>query len=313
MKSSGPQVSGRPSARPASCVQAQLGGMKKALAPASKQTQGQPVWGRGHCTTALFLCQFAPQGGEKLRQVLPAEKPRVVAATRGKPESLGRKITGFGIGLQVCATGWQRPGKPLFLPGTGWNTTEGKGSFHARATPQNPARKKRDSQRNADHKKDSAPGRKKPAFPAGLYSWCTWTLRGDRPAPARANRRKSPHRKKSSTHRGLYTTGITLPLYAGESQRITAIKKRAAQRRCWRAKVWETVRIKKAKSGEYKKEYPPSLWLLDGCPGDRRGEGFPTLAGFVVKGDALHGATFTCLLSCFPPIFPPHCPAHSTS
>ncbi len=31
--------------------------MKKALAPASKQTQGQPVWGRGHCTTALFFLQ----------------------------------------------------------------------------------------------------------------------------------------------------------------------------------------------------------------------------------------------------------------
>ena len=89
-------------------------------------------------------------------------------------------------------------------------------------------------------------------------------------------------------------------------------KKRAAQRRCWRAKVWETVRIKKAKSGEYKKEYPPSLWLMDGCHGDRRGEGFPTLAGFVVKGDALHGAAFTCLLSCFPPIFPPRCPAQNT-
>ena len=31
--------------------------MKKALAPASKQTQGQPMWGRGHCTTALFFLQ----------------------------------------------------------------------------------------------------------------------------------------------------------------------------------------------------------------------------------------------------------------
>ena len=122
------------------------------------------MWGRGHCTTALFLCQFAPQGGEKLRQVLPAEKPRVVAATRGKPESLGRKITGFGIGLQACATGWQRPGKPLFLLGPGWNTTESKGSFHAHATPQNRAQKKRDSQRNADHKKALPPGQKKAGF-----------------------------------------------------------------------------------------------------------------------------------------------------
>ena len=31
--------------------------MKKALAPASKQTQGQPMWGRGHCTTAHFFLQ----------------------------------------------------------------------------------------------------------------------------------------------------------------------------------------------------------------------------------------------------------------
>ena len=54
------------------------------------------------------------------------------------------------------------------------------------------------------------------------------------------------------------------------------------------------MRIKKAKSGEYKKEYPPSLWLVDVCPGDRRGEGFPTLAGFVVKGDALHSAASPC-------------------
>ena len=141
--------------------------MKKALAPASKQTQGQPVWGRGHCTTALFLCQFAPQGGEKLRQVLPAEKPRVVAATPGNPQILKRKIAGFGIGWQACATGWQRPGKPLFLLGPGWNTTTGESPFHAHATPQNRAQKKRDSQRNADHKKALPPGQKKAGFSCG--------------------------------------------------------------------------------------------------------------------------------------------------
>lgn len=125
------------------------------------------MWGRGHCTTALFLCQFAPQGGEKLRQVLPAEKPRVVAATPGKPQILKRKIAGFGFSSQVCATGWQRPGKPLFLPGTGWNTTEGKGSFHARATPQNRAQKKEFPLRNADHKKALPPGQKKAGFSRG--------------------------------------------------------------------------------------------------------------------------------------------------
>lgn len=185
------------------------------------------MWGRGHCTTALFLCQFAPQGGEKLRQVLPAEKPRVVAATRKKPEILKRKIAGFGFGLQVCATGWQRPGKPLFLPGTGWNTTEGKGPFHARATPQNRAQKKEFPLRNADHKKDFAPRSEKSrlfswGFTRGVPGHCGEII----PRP-RANCRKSPHRKKSGKHRGLSTTrpyakkiivyheGISLPLYAG--------------------------------------------------------------------------------------------------
>ena len=91
----------------------------------------------------------------------------MVAATRGKPESLGRKIAGFGIGLQVCATGWQRPGKPLFLLGPGWNTTTGKGPFHARATVQNRAQKKEFPLRNADHKKALPPGQKKAGFSRG--------------------------------------------------------------------------------------------------------------------------------------------------
>lgn len=151
----------------------------------------------------------------------------MVAATRGKPESLGRKITGFGIGLQACATGWQRPGKPLFLPGTGWNTTEGKGSFHARATPQNRAQKKEFPLRNADHKKDFVPRSEKSrlfswGFTRGVPGHCGEII----PRP-RANCRKSPHRKKSGKHRGLSTTrpytkkiivyhgGISLPLYAG--------------------------------------------------------------------------------------------------
>lgn len=178
----------------------------------------------------------------------------MVAATPGNPESLGRKIAGFGFGLQACATGWQRPGKPLFLPGTGWNTTKGKGSFHARATPQNPARKKEFPLRNADHKKDSAPrSEKSRLFPLGFTRgrWCpvdTVQRRPNRqvrlpghcgeiiPRP-RANCRKSPHRKKSGKHRGLYTTrpytkkiivyheGISLPLYAGKVCETGHIKK----------------------------------------------------------------------------------------
>lgn len=44
------------------------------------------------------------------------------------------------------------------------DTATGKGPFHAHATAQNRAQKKRDSLRNADHKKDFAPRSKKAGF-----------------------------------------------------------------------------------------------------------------------------------------------------
>lgn len=61
--------------------------MKKALAPASKQTQGQPVWGRGHCTTALFFLQ----GEAALCKVSPfTTKPARVGkpSPRRSPEQI---------------------------------------------------------------------------------------------------------------------------------------------------------------------------------------------------------------------------------
>lgn len=149
----------------------------------------------------------------------------MVAATPGNPQILKRKITGFGIGLQACATGWQRPGKLLFLLGPGWNTREGKGPFHARATAQNRAQKKEFPLRNADHKKALPPGQKKPAFPAGLYSWRSWTLWGKSLVYARANCRKVPHRKQSSKHRGLGTTVNHVTIVRGESVRNCGHKK----------------------------------------------------------------------------------------
>lgn len=156
----------------------------------------------------------------------------MVAATPGNPQILKRKIAGFGIGLQACATGWQRPGKPLFLPGTGWNTTEGKGSFHAHATPQNRAQKKRDSQRNADHKKDFAPrSEKKPAFLVGRYSWRSTTLWGKSFVYARKLPQKSAQKKEQQAswfvyHGGVRILGgISLPLYAGKVCETGHIKK----------------------------------------------------------------------------------------
>lgn len=139
------------------------------------------------------------------------------------------------------------------------------------------------SQRNADHKKGFAPRSEKSrlflwGFTRGVPQHCGESLP--------RTRAKLPERvrEKKSKHHGLGVTGSSLPLYAG--------------------KVCETVGKKRA---------PPSLWMLGNCCGDRRVEGFPTLAGFVVKGgDALHSAAFTCLLSCFPPAFPPRCLAQNT-
>lgn len=106
--------------------------------------------------------------------------------------------------------------------------------------PRNPAKprtKKRDSQRNADHKKDSAHRSEKSrlfswGFTRGVPRHC-----GESLSCARANCRKVPHRKKSGKHRGLYTTrpytkkiivyheGISLPLYAGKVCETGHIKK----------------------------------------------------------------------------------------
>jgi len=110
------------------------------------------------------------------------------------------------------------------------------------------------SQRNADHKKGFAPRSEKSrlflwGFTRGVPQHCGESLP--------RTRAKLPERvrEKKSKHHGLGVTGSSLPLYAG--------------------KVCETVGKKRA---------PPSLWMLGNCCGDRWVEGFPTLAGFVVKG-----------------------------
>lgn len=127
------------------------------------------------------------------------------------------------------------------------------------------------SQRNADHKKGFAPRSEKSrlflwGFTRGR--WCPVDTVQRRPnrqvrLPQHCGeslprtRAKLPERvrEKKSKHHGLGVTGSSLPLYAG--------------------KVCETVGKKRA---------PPSLWMLGNCCGDRWVEGFPTLAGFVVKG-----------------------------
>lgn len=207
----------------------------------------------------------------------------MVAATRGKPESLGRKIAGFGIGLQACATGWQRPGKPLFLPGTGWNTTTVERPLPRPRNPAKPRTKKRDSQRNADHKKALPPGQKKAGFSRGALLVAFLDIVGKVSRVRAQTAAKVRTEKKSSKHRGLSTTrpytkkiivyhgGISLPLYAG--------------------KVCETGHIKKAKTGEHKKGVRDSLPPL------------PLAAGWLPRGPAWgrfsNSGGFCCKGGCF--------------
>lgn len=211
MKSSGPQVSGRPGARPASCVQAQLGGMKKALAPASKQDTRATLTGSWTLYHGPFSLSIRAAGWGKIAPGSSSGKapsgccdPRKTADFKAENSRVRLRFVGVRHRLAEA-------GEAAFLSCSMMgDTATGKGPFHAHATPQNRAQKKRDSQRNADHKKALPPGRKKPAFPAELYSWCSWTFPLEHPMHARANCRKVPHRKQSSKHRGLSTTRAQL-------------------------------------------------------------------------------------------------------
>lgn len=157
------------------------------------------------------------------------------------------------------------------------------------------------SQRNADHKKGFAPRSEK----SRLFLW--GFTRG-RWCPVDTVQRRPNRQVRLPQHCGesLPRTRAKLPKSSPHKKDVASIvvwvlpgvRCHCTRGKC--VKLWE------------KKEYPPSLWMLGNCCGDRRVEGFPTLAGFVVKGDALHSSAFTCLLSCFPPAFPPRCLAQNT-
>lgn len=142
--------------------------------------------------------------------------PRKPADFKAENSRVRHRFAGVRHGLAEA-------GEAAFLS-CSWDTTTGKGPFHAHATPQNPARKKEIRRETQTIKKTLPPVRKKPAFLVELYSGAvvssghrsaptepagetSWTFPPEYPMHARANRRKSPHRKKSSKHRGLYTTG----------------------------------------------------------------------------------------------------------
>lgn len=171
------------------------------------------------------------------------------------------------------------------------------------------------SQRNADHKKGFAPRSEK----SRLFLW--GFTRG-RWCPVDTVQRR-PNRQ------------VRLPQHCGESlprtraklpERVREKKEQASWFGCYR----EFVAIVRGETvGKIRVPPPPSdgrifTTGIGGGVSERQWrsaanrprrqprQAFPTLAGFVVKGDALHSSVFTCLLSCFPPAFPPRCLAQNT-
>ena len=158
MKSSGPQVSGRPSARPASCVQAQLGGMKKALAPASKQDTRATHVGSWTLYHGPFSLSIRTAGWGKIAPGSSSGKAPSGCCDPRKAGEFGAENNRVRHRFPGVRHRLAEAGEAAFLSCSMMgDTATGKGPFHARATPQNPARKKEFPLRNADHKKDFAP------------------------------------------------------------------------------------------------------------------------------------------------------------
>ena len=212
----------------------------------------------------------------------------MVAAIRGKLRILGREIGEFGIGLQACATGWQRPGKPLFLPGTGWNTTEGKGSFHARATPQNRAQKKEFPLRNADHKKGFAPRSEK----SRLFLW--GFTRG-RWCPVDTVQHRPNRQVRLPQH-----CGESLPRTRAQSAtKVPPIKKK--WQASWSGRYGSSLPLYAGKL--WAKKEPPLPLMGEYSPRGPAGGRFSNSGGFYCKGGMIY--TVPLLPVCFPAFHQP--------
>lgn len=238
MKSSGPQVSGRPSARPASCVQAQLGGMKKALAPASKQDTRATLTGSWTLYHGPFSLSIRAAGWGKIAVGSSSGKAPSGCCDPRKAGEFGAENNRVRHRFPGVRHRLAEAGEAAFLSCSMMgDTATGKGPFHARATPQNPARKKEIRRETLTIKKTLPPrSEKSRLFPLGFTRGVPGHCGEIIPRP-RANCRKRPHRKKSGKHRGLYTMrpytkkiivyheGISLPLYAGKVCETGHIKK----------------------------------------------------------------------------------------
>lgn len=151
--------------------------------------------------------------------------PRKTADFKAENSRVRHRFAGVRHGLAEA-------GEAAFPP---WDRMEHHRGQRLLPRPRNPAKprtEKRDSQRNADHKKDFAPrSEKKPAFLVGRYSWRSTTLWGKSFVYARKLPQKSAQKKEQQAswfvyHGGVRILGgISLPLYAGKVCETGHIKK----------------------------------------------------------------------------------------
>ena len=175
MKSSGPQVSGRPSARPASCVQAQLGGMKKALAPASKQDTRATLTGSWTLYHGPFSLSIRAAGWGKIAPGSSSGKATSGCCDPRKPADFEAENSRVRLRFVGVRHGLAEAGEAAFPPCSMMEHHHREKPLPRPRNPAKPRTKKRDSQRNADHKKALPPGQKKSRlFPLGFTRgrWC---------------------------------------------------------------------------------------------------------------------------------------------
>ena len=169
MKSSGPQVSGRPSARPASCVQAQLGGMKKALAPASKQDTRATHVGSWTLYHGPFSLSIRAAGWGKIAPGSSSGKATSGCCDPRKPADFEAENSRVRLRFVGVRHGLAEAGKAAFPP---WARMEHHRGQRLLPRPRNPAKprtKKEFPLGNAGHKKDFAPRLEKiRLFPLGF-------------------------------------------------------------------------------------------------------------------------------------------------
>lgn len=171
--------------------------MKKALAPASKQDTRATLTGSWTLYHGPFSLSIRAAGWGKIAVGSSSGKAPSGCCDPQKAAEFGMENSRVRHRFAGVRHGLAEAGEAAFPP---WDRMEHHRGQRLLPRPRNPAKprtKKRDSQRNADHKKSFAPrSEKSRLFPLGFTRGVPGHCGEIIPRP-RANCRKSPHRKKS--------------------------------------------------------------------------------------------------------------------